>query len=233
MACDLLVATPEATFAITPAKLGVPYNLGGILTLMNMIPLPVAKEMLFTAQPSPPRRRSISASSITSPSRTSRVSFTARHPRCRQFALEHRGDEGRAATARQRPRHHARVVISGLPPPALGETFQRRHGRREAARRGVWPMRTNSLPSLGHSPSNTASPISVAAGKTACGISVRAAVFSRRYRHRSRLHGPHRNPNPQNRNSRSPAPLSGAVKPIVISMWGLRRRREHRVRSSR
>ncbi len=53
MACDMLVATPEATFAITPAKLGVPYNLGGLLTLMNMIPLPVAKEMLFTAQPIP------------------------------------------------------------------------------------------------------------------------------------------------------------------------------------
>lgn len=53
MACDVLVATPEATFAITPAKLGVPYNLGGLLTLMNMIPLPVAKEMLFTAQPIP------------------------------------------------------------------------------------------------------------------------------------------------------------------------------------
>lgn len=53
MACDLLIATPEATFAITPAKLGVPYNLGGLLTLMNMIPLPVAKEMLFTAQPIP------------------------------------------------------------------------------------------------------------------------------------------------------------------------------------
>jgi methylmalonyl-CoA decarboxylase len=53
MACDILVATPEATFAITPAKLGVPYNLSGILTLMNMIPLPIAKEMLFTAQPIP------------------------------------------------------------------------------------------------------------------------------------------------------------------------------------
>jgi methylmalonyl-CoA decarboxylase len=53
MACDILVTTPEATFAITPAKLGVPYNLGGLLTLANMIPLPVAKEMLFTAQPIP------------------------------------------------------------------------------------------------------------------------------------------------------------------------------------
>ena len=51
MACDVLVTTPETTFAITPAKLGVPYNLGGLLTLMNMIPLPVAKQMLFTAQP--------------------------------------------------------------------------------------------------------------------------------------------------------------------------------------
>lgn len=53
MACDILVTTPDATFAITPAKLGIPYNLGGVLTLINMIPLPVAKEMLFTAQPIP------------------------------------------------------------------------------------------------------------------------------------------------------------------------------------
>ena len=53
MACDILVATPDATFAITPAKLGVPYNLGGLMTLINMIPLPIVKEMLFTAQPLP------------------------------------------------------------------------------------------------------------------------------------------------------------------------------------
>lgn len=53
MACDILVAVPDATFAITPAKLGLPYNLGGILTMLNAIPLPVAKEMLFTAQPIP------------------------------------------------------------------------------------------------------------------------------------------------------------------------------------
>lgn len=53
MACDILVATPETTFAITPAKLGIPYNLSGLLTLINAVPLPVAKEMLFTAQPIP------------------------------------------------------------------------------------------------------------------------------------------------------------------------------------
>ncbi|SDI25600.1 methylmalonyl-CoA decarboxylase [Propionivibrio dicarboxylicus] len=51
MACDILVITPEVTFAITPAKLGVPYNIGGLLTLLNMIPLPIMKEMLFTAEP--------------------------------------------------------------------------------------------------------------------------------------------------------------------------------------
>lgn len=51
MACDIVVATPGVTFAITPAKLGIPYNLSGLLTLMNTIPLSTAKEMLFTAQP--------------------------------------------------------------------------------------------------------------------------------------------------------------------------------------
>lgn len=51
LACDLIVATPESTFAITPAKLGVPYNLGGLLTVLNTIPLAIAKEMLFTARP--------------------------------------------------------------------------------------------------------------------------------------------------------------------------------------
>jgi methylmalonyl-CoA decarboxylase len=56
MACDIVVATPETTFAITPAKLGIPYNLSGLLTLMNAIPLPIAKEMLFSAQPIPADR---------------------------------------------------------------------------------------------------------------------------------------------------------------------------------
>jgi methylmalonyl-CoA decarboxylase len=53
MACDILVATPETTFALTPAKLGIPYNLSGLLTLIDAVPLPVAKEMLFTARPIP------------------------------------------------------------------------------------------------------------------------------------------------------------------------------------
>lgn len=53
LACDILVATPATTFAITPAKLGIPYNFTGLLTLANTVPLAVVKEMLFTAQPIP------------------------------------------------------------------------------------------------------------------------------------------------------------------------------------
>jgi methylmalonyl-CoA decarboxylase len=50
-ACDLIIATETATFAVTPAKLGVPYNVGGMLTFLNATGLRMAKEMTFTAQP--------------------------------------------------------------------------------------------------------------------------------------------------------------------------------------
>jgi methylmalonyl-CoA decarboxylase len=49
LACDIVVAAPSATFAITPARIGVPYNATGLLTFMNAIPLHVLKEMAFTA----------------------------------------------------------------------------------------------------------------------------------------------------------------------------------------
>lgn len=51
IACDLIVATPQATFAVTPAKLGVPYNASGLLTFLNAAPPQIAKEMLFTGRP--------------------------------------------------------------------------------------------------------------------------------------------------------------------------------------
>jgi methylmalonyl-CoA decarboxylase len=50
-ACDLIVAAETATFAVTPAKLGLPYNVGGMLTFLNATGLRMAKEMTFTAQP--------------------------------------------------------------------------------------------------------------------------------------------------------------------------------------
>lgn len=49
--CDILIGTENTTFAITPARLGVPYNPTGILHIINMLGMPLAREMFFTAQP--------------------------------------------------------------------------------------------------------------------------------------------------------------------------------------
>jgi methylmalonyl-CoA decarboxylase len=51
MTCDLVVAVRSATFAITPARLGVPYNTAGVAHFLGALPLNVAKEMFFTADP--------------------------------------------------------------------------------------------------------------------------------------------------------------------------------------
>jgi methylmalonyl-CoA decarboxylase len=51
LACDLVIAAPGASFAVTPAKLGVPYNVSGMLTFLNAADLRIIKEMVFTAQP--------------------------------------------------------------------------------------------------------------------------------------------------------------------------------------
>ena len=51
MACDIIVAAENTTFALTPAKLGVPYNVSGMLTFLNGAPLRLIKEMAFTARP--------------------------------------------------------------------------------------------------------------------------------------------------------------------------------------
>ncbi len=51
MSCDLIVACEDSTFAITTAKLGVPYNISGIQNFLTAGGMPLCKEMLFTAQP--------------------------------------------------------------------------------------------------------------------------------------------------------------------------------------
>lgn len=56
MACDLVVGDETCAFAITPAKLGLPYNVAGLLNFMSRLPLNVAKEMFFTAEPIPATR---------------------------------------------------------------------------------------------------------------------------------------------------------------------------------
>ena len=55
-ACDLVIATPATTFAVTPAKLGVPYNVAGMVTFVNAATLRIIKEMAFTAAPLPATR---------------------------------------------------------------------------------------------------------------------------------------------------------------------------------
>jgi methylmalonyl-CoA decarboxylase len=49
--CDLIVAVRTSTFAITPARLGVPYNTAGVAHLISALPLNIAKELFFTAEP--------------------------------------------------------------------------------------------------------------------------------------------------------------------------------------
>ncbi|PSH03897.1 MAG: methylmalonyl-CoA decarboxylase [Acidobacteria bacterium] len=51
MCCDLIVAAEDSTFAITPAKLGVPYDIYGMLNFIKVLDIHLLKEMLFGAQP--------------------------------------------------------------------------------------------------------------------------------------------------------------------------------------
>jgi methylmalonyl-CoA decarboxylase len=51
MSCDLVFGDETCAFAVTPAKLGVPYNVAGLLTFLRRVPLTIAKEMFFTAGP--------------------------------------------------------------------------------------------------------------------------------------------------------------------------------------
>ncbi|WXG44169.1 MAG: methylmalonyl-CoA decarboxylase [Promethearchaeati archaeon SRVP18_Atabeyarchaeia-1] len=51
MTCDMVVGDETSSFAITPARIGLPYNVSGILHFMNRLGLNEAKEMFFTANP--------------------------------------------------------------------------------------------------------------------------------------------------------------------------------------
>jgi methylmalonyl-CoA decarboxylase len=51
MACDIVIADETTTFAITPAKFGVPYNAAGFQNFICRLPLNIVKEMFFTADP--------------------------------------------------------------------------------------------------------------------------------------------------------------------------------------
>jgi methylmalonyl-CoA decarboxylase len=51
LSCDMIVADETATFAITPANLGLPYSTTGLLHFLGRLPINLTKEMFFTATP--------------------------------------------------------------------------------------------------------------------------------------------------------------------------------------
>lgn len=51
MSCDLAFGDETCSFAITAAKLGLPYNVAGLHNFLSRVPLAVAKEMFFSADP--------------------------------------------------------------------------------------------------------------------------------------------------------------------------------------
>ncbi|MBI3927873.1 MAG: methylmalonyl-CoA decarboxylase [Armatimonadetes bacterium] len=51
LTCDLVIGDPTSAFAITPVKIGLPYNVSGVMHFVSRLGLNRAKEMFFTAQP--------------------------------------------------------------------------------------------------------------------------------------------------------------------------------------
>lgn len=49
--CDITIGCSSSSFAITPAKLGVPYNISGIMHFFNIVGPRIAREMFYTAEP--------------------------------------------------------------------------------------------------------------------------------------------------------------------------------------
>jgi methylmalonyl-CoA decarboxylase len=51
LSCDMIVSADNATFAITPAKIGIPYNASGIMHFVNQLGMNKAREMFFLGTP--------------------------------------------------------------------------------------------------------------------------------------------------------------------------------------
>ncbi len=49
-ACDILIGSPQSTFAITPAKIGAPYNPNQVNRVLQRVGSNIAMQMFFTAE---------------------------------------------------------------------------------------------------------------------------------------------------------------------------------------
>ena len=103
--CDILIGTANTTFAITPARLGIPYNTTGILHVLNKLGMSLAREMFCTAQ-SGDRREGRAVRRPQSPGARSGIGgFYLCHgrPHRPEFPHQHFGHERAVADFRQRP----------------------------------------------------------------------------------------------------------------------------------
>ena len=100
MSCDMIVASDDSTFAVTPAKLGMPYNISGVQNFLNTGCMPLCKEMLFTAQP---MRQRLVVPGIVSRAvprdRWASADANDRRADCDEFAAGDQPAEGGAAIA--------------------------------------------------------------------------------------------------------------------------------------
>ncbi len=51
LSCDVAIGDSNCSFAVTPAKVGVPYSTHGVARFLKRLPLNVTKEMFFTGRP--------------------------------------------------------------------------------------------------------------------------------------------------------------------------------------
>lgn len=51
ISCDIVIGDPTSSFAITPVKIGLPYNISGVYQFIARAGLNIAKEMFFTGEP--------------------------------------------------------------------------------------------------------------------------------------------------------------------------------------
>ncbi len=49
--CDIAIGCHSSSFAITPARLGLPYNISGVMHFFNIVGPRIAREMFYTAEP--------------------------------------------------------------------------------------------------------------------------------------------------------------------------------------
>ena len=120
LGCDLIVAANDSTFALTPARLGVPYNVQGALNFMKVAGSHLLKEMLFTADPIPAARLEAYGVVNHVVAREDLESFTIEmaRPHRSQFSTRPSRSQGRNAGVVQRPSAHPGNLRAAAGPAA-------------------------------------------------------------------------------------------------------------------